>query len=705
MSIGRRNPNRGFGLPQHKTMAPKSTSSPRGLSLSKTHTIGEKIGAGEFGEVYALQGSTNDTEWVVKVVPIPQTKTKKQNSPPEIALARLYHEYLCYTNCRKFSGTLLPLLPSPLKDKVDMFFENRGGKSSTARKFPPITLILPQGFRCLVMERLQGDLFGALPRLVDSSSRFVELGKTAIKFIDILKAMHDSSYLVVDIKPDNFMVASLGSKVTDDSLAQALRLIDLGLVKSLTSVGGHIANDGTTGVSGNALYASLHVHEHNTPSRRDDVQAVLFLIGEIVLQVQALDNGTAPPYGRGDRASHLPWSQEQSDEGVGGEKRRQVLDRNSAFYEIMPSDAANILFQCITAVNEYSHKKKPDYETLRVSLSTLRVPRTSNHKPAARKTNKQALKSQPTRKSPRRRSKDTSTPKDDDNDETEGPAASKRPSKHARARALFDDDDDVIMEEVDADDDNIENEEANVVDLTSVKGFGLCCEEKDLWIVLSEETGTSTVVVGSQPSSDGATFTLKDESLLPSHVTLSISATFEHGINVKPRNKLALVKVNNGKVPVGGTHALLDQKVAIGLFSFNVRRLPVKTSSKSIVRKQTTSYTAPIRRVFLEIVEGSLSGNKYELIRGTREVVTIGSKPIGATYLIFLDDPGVAANHLRLELVYNKSNGTTVCVQDVGSTTGLEINDEVFIEEEVYISTDSVIKLSNKAAVSLTFVD
>lgn len=556
------------------------------------------------------------------------------------------------------------------------------------------------------MERLGGDFFEALPRLVDSSSRFVELGKTATKFIDIVEAMHDASYLIIDIKPDNFMVASLGSKVTDDSLAQALRLIDLGLVKSLTSVGGHIANDGTTGVSGNALYASLNVHEYNTPSRRDDVQAILFLIGEIVLQVQALDNGTAPPYGRGNRASHLPWSQEQSDEDVGGEKRRQVLDRNSAFYKNMPSDAANILFECITAVNEYSHKKKPDYEVIRLSLSTLKVPRTSNHKPAARKTNKQALKSQPTRKSPRRRSKDTSMPKDDNNDddETESPAASKRPSKHARARAVYDDDD-VIMEEVDEDDDNIENEDANVVDLTAVKGFGLCCEEKDLWIVLSEETGTSSVVVGSQPSSDGATFTLKDESLLPSHVTLSISAAFKHGINVKPRNKSAVVKVNSGKVPVGGTHALLDQKIVFGSFSFNVRRLPVKISSKSIVRKQTTSCKAPIRRVFLEIVEGSLSGNKYELIRGTREVVTIGSKPTGTNFLIFLDEPGVAPNHLRLELVYNKSSGTTVCVQDIGSTTGLEINDEVVLEEEVSISSDSVIKVSNEAAISLTFMD
>jgi dTDP-D-glucose 4,6-dehydratase len=96
-----------------------AAASPVGLALSKTHEIGSLISKGQFGEVYAVEGGgEKKRSWVVKVVPLPTKTTRKQTSAAEIAYRRLNYEYLAYTNCRTWSGSLLPLLPSKVTDKI-----------------------------------------------------------------------------------------------------------------------------------------------------------------------------------------------------------------------------------------------------------------------------------------------------------------------------------------------------------------------------------------------------------------------------------------------------------------------------------------------------------------------------------------------------------------------------------------------------------
>jgi serine/threonine protein kinase len=429
------------------------------------------------------------------------------------------------------------------------------------------------------MEQLQCHLFDALRPLVTSATQFVELGKTAGKLITILEKMHELKFLVIDIKPDNFMVASsMGTgAVTDASLADALRLIDLGLVKAL---GG--TNDGIKGLVGNALYVSLNVHEMNTPSRRDDVQSILFLIADMVLTVQAIDQEKAPSYGQGNRASHFPWSLGNSDEAVGAAKRANVLDKASKFFEQMPSEAAKIIFDCIAEAASYTYKQKPLYEQLRQALSTLKVARTSSRKTAARSTETAgAIMSPPTQKS-RKRSRSSASSRDADSDTEE------QQSKVARIGPLYDDDDDVAMEEA-----TVSDEMANVaiamadVDLT-VKGFGLYCNDADVWIVLSQDK--PKVVVGKHPSSKKASanglFVLHDPALEPSHVTLSL-VSISGAIFVKPHNQAATVYVENGKVPVSGTCAFVGQDVIFGDFIFKVHILPIQSSP---AKKVTTKH-------------------------------------------------------------------------------------------------------------------
>jgi hypothetical protein len=102
--------------------AAAAAASPVGLILSEKHKFGQLIGKGEFGEVYAVEG-VGKKSWVVKVVRFP----KIEYSAAAIASLRLYHESLTYTNCRKWSGSLVPLLPYEMTDEIDLYHKNVGG--------------------------------------------------------------------------------------------------------------------------------------------------------------------------------------------------------------------------------------------------------------------------------------------------------------------------------------------------------------------------------------------------------------------------------------------------------------------------------------------------------------------------------------------------------------------------------------------------
>jgi serine/threonine protein kinase len=431
------------------------------------------------------------------------------------------------------------------------------------------------------MEQLQCLLFDALRPLVTSASQFVELGKTAGKLITILEKMHELTFLVIDIKPDNFMVASsLGTDtVTDASLADALRLIDLGLFQARSATNGVIK-----GPVGNALYASLNVHEMNTPSRRDDVQSILFLIADIVLTVQAIDQEKAPPYGKGDRASHLPWSLGNSGEAVGAAKRAHVLDAASDFFKQMPFEAAKILFDCIAETDSYAFNKKPLYEELRQALTTLKVPHTSNRKSAARSAKTAgSIMSPPTPQSSRKTSRSSASSHAVSETEVQQDTQPKRSSNSARMRPLYDDVDDVAIEEATASDEVTANDAIAMTDVDlTVKGFGLYYDDADVWIVLTQDK--PNVVVGKHPSSENAStdglLVLHDRALEPSHVTLSLAA-IAVAIWVTPHNEAATVYVEDKEVSVYGTCAHVGQKVKFGDCTFKVYSLPHRRVSKT----------------------------------------------------------------------------------------------------------------------------
>ena len=243
---------------------------------------------------------------------------------------------------------------------------------------------------------MQCELLHILPSFVKhqascmqrQSVKEIELGPVCTQLIRMVEAVHKTKHILLDVKPDNLMIdykfvlpTSSTSKtniVTTKDLAKSIRLVDFGLLKSIGgTTGTHMENVPTSEVQGTPLYASLHVHALQTPSRRDDVYAILFVIGEIILNVHGIVNGKPAPYGAGTKsASYFPWSQGTSDAIIGKVKTEQMKSIKSKYFASMPNQTiAEVLFSAHQRVH-YNTKfaQLPDYDSLCDMLHSIKIP-------------------------------------------------------------------------------------------------------------------------------------------------------------------------------------------------------------------------------------------------------------------------------------------------------------------------------------------
>jgi casein kinase 1 len=204
---------------------------PRGMVMGGRYEVLKKIGSGAFGDIYLGRSQQSGSEVAIK---IENMGSRYPQLVYEYKLYRVLHGGVGIPNVRWFG-----------------------------REHPYNVLVI--------------DLLGpSLEDLFNFCGRTFSL-KTVLMLADQMVArieyVHSKNYLHRDIKPDNFLIG-LGKK------SNLVYIIDFGLVKKYRDpkTHQHIPYAEHKNLTGTARYASVNTHLGIEQSRRDDLEALGFVL-------------------------------------------------------------------------------------------------------------------------------------------------------------------------------------------------------------------------------------------------------------------------------------------------------------------------------------------------------------------------------------------------------------------------------------------
>ena len=517
---------------------------------------------------------------------------------------------------------------------------------------------------------MENELYAVLSSLPKAGSS-VAVGPLAQRMLAIVRAIHGQGFIIRDVKPENFMIAP-----GTESIVDRVRLVDLGMLKTYRdfAASGHAPNDGTNGLAGTPLYASLNAHTLQTPSRRDDVEALLYLLGEIVICLNAAQQGKTARWK--NKGSFLPWSNGKSDEEIGELKEAQVLNIRSEYYSRMPEPAAQTLKQCLDEVRSYAHRKEPNYDLLNGMLSSLNVPASSKR---VAKKRPSPSKARPAHRSPRlstRRSHTRYNLPDCESDEM----------------SISDGVEDAVPMDIDNNGDNQARAptKATQPSIAPKKNRKFCAailvaKEGPLkgqqWVI--QEGKDAKWVIGKNPSKPGyKPFVIDDDSVDKTHAQIElVESTSSLRLHVWDLKSKEGTFVGGCRVPASKTARAVfaGSMLHFGNVRFDVRRAP---NSARVAEKGRSSGTydneenrAPAQtkatpppaavlkknRKFCAAIlvakEGPFKGQQWVIQEGEDAKWVIGKNPSKPGYKPFvIDDDSVDKTHAQIELVESTSS-------------------------------------------------
>ena len=516
------------------------------------------------------------------------------------------------------------------------------------------------------MEKMEGPLTDVVPLLVTSAAAkkgrsaststpttAIDLGPIATTLISHLEAFHAMRLLFVDVKADNFMLAPEGgsggtaqkkkkkpktkssaSASASELLASRIRLIDFGLVEKYRDLsrGGHREDAHPDApFVGTPEYASLNVLGGHTPSRRDDLEAVGYVLSDVLIRAVRYGTAGTKSSGRKQQAQQtdagvFPWSSCTSDDDVlsvklaevdecpgGGRTKKKKSAASSTksgttFFASLGAggneDVEDAMREYFAAVRGLEYSEKPDYDELRDIVSDLSVKIAGGGGTGVRK------RATPSKARGRAGAKKADSESDEESDVEYGEdvraddfspsppkkrkgratAASRRAAPAAAAAAQVDEDSDVIM--IDSSDDD---DEDNVADY---------------------------------------------------HTAMDWES----------------VRSDENKTPAGRTYASRGGRGA-GSASAVMAGASEESNEGSILE--------------IVVVDGPMKGHSFGLGGDSADTVTVGSNPAkrgsGAVFKL-AKDKQVAASHVKVAIFSAKGGSHSVRVTDLKAEGGTEVN-------------------------------
>lgn len=201
-------------------------------SVMNKYYIQTILGKGAFGEVYSASRMKDNKSVAVKV-------EKK-----DITISRLSIEYEIYKK----------LIERGVRYGIPKIYE----------------MIDAENFNLLVMERLGKNL----EELFNENNKKFCIDTVlylSLYIVSLIEILHKAGFIHRDIKPSNFMVG-----FNDPS---KLYIVDFGLSKEfITKTGNHIPQQFKRSMIGTARYSSINMHLGIEPSRRDDLEAIGYML-------------------------------------------------------------------------------------------------------------------------------------------------------------------------------------------------------------------------------------------------------------------------------------------------------------------------------------------------------------------------------------------------------------------------------------------
>ncbi|CAD8192353.1 unnamed protein product [Paramecium pentaurelia] len=213
----------------------KKVVSPQ-IELPAEFILVEKAGQGSFGEIYKIYNTITKTLHACKV----EFKDTRQQNQQSL----LVKEY----------NTLMQL---------------KGNQQIPQ----PYQLIQQQDYKLIIMPFYgSGNLEELRKKQLNEKFSETCIIRLAYCLITAIESVHERKFVHRDIKPENFLVGSNGDHHT-------VYLIDFGLAKPyLDQQGIHIPQADNKGMVGTARYTSINSHLGAEQSRRDDLEAMCYVL-------------------------------------------------------------------------------------------------------------------------------------------------------------------------------------------------------------------------------------------------------------------------------------------------------------------------------------------------------------------------------------------------------------------------------------------